>query len=85
MSVQYVHYEVNMLLTYTLTSFFQPLLLESMLITSYHVTTVICLFTAQEKEKEKDKQKRRNIKSRKMFKSKCTIIQMSSVSPILFH
>jgi len=38
------------------------------------MTIVICLFIVQ--AKNKNKQKKRNIKSRKIFKSKCTIIKV---------
>ena len=72
MSTQYVHYEVNILLTCILILFFQSFLLESRLIKLYHVMhhviTITCLFIIQEKRKQKEKQKKRNIKSRKINK-----------------
>jgi len=59
------------MLTYTLTLFFQPFLLDSRPITSCHVmchvTAVIGLFIVQEK---KQKQNKRNIKSRRIDKKK---------------
>ena len=52
---------MNMPLIYTLTSFFQPLLLEFRPMTSYHVTyhvtAVTYLFIIQKKKKRKFKRK----------------------------
>ena len=70
MSAPCVYYEVNMLLTYSLTSFIQSALVYSRLITSHHVichvTTVMCLFIIN--------QKKINIKSRKINKKKRKIL-----------
>ena len=47
-SVQYIHYEINIPLTYILMSSFQPLFLDSRPMTSFHVmfyvTALMCLF-----------------------------------------
>jgi len=54
MSAQYIYYELNMLLTCTLMSFFQLFLLDSRPMISCHVMScviVTCLFIIQEKEK----------------------------------
>ena len=71
-SIQCVYYEINILLTYTLISSFQPLLLDSRPMTLCHVmlhmTTVTYIFIIQEKEKRK--KKKTNIKSRKIDKKK---------------
>ena len=84
----YIYYEVNILLIYTLTSFFQPLLPDFRLITSCHIThymnVVIGLFIIQEKEKQKKINiKLRKIKEKKrkekMFKFKCTITLLESM------
>jgi len=94
MSAQYVHHEVNMPLTYILTSSFQFLFPDSRLMTSWHVmchvTIVMCLFIIQ-KEKENQNQKKRIIKSRKIDKNqnkllvfKCTITIWVSISSTLW-
>ena len=53
----YVYYKVNIPLIYTLILSFQPLLLDSRLMTSYHITTVICLFIVQKIRKIENKRK----------------------------
>jgi len=73
MSAQYIYYEMNMPLIYILTLSFQLLLLESKLMTLYHiiyyVTTVTCLFIIQ-KEKRKENQRKEKGKLRKIDKNK---------------
>ena len=70
MSALCVYYEVNILLTCSLTSFIQSALVYSRSITSHHVichvTTVMCLFIIN--------QKKINIKSRKINKKKRKIL-----------
>ena len=72
MSAPYVHHEIAMLLTCSLTSFIQTAPACSRPMTSHYVTsyvtTVTCLFIINKKEKEI--QKKRNIKSRKIDKRK---------------
>ena len=56
-STLYIYHEINMLLTYSLTSFIQSTLVCSRPMTSHHVichvTTVTCLFIVNKKKKKK--------------------------------